>query len=301
MIALLALLACPPAPCLEGFIRDAEDNCVADPSGSLDTGDPWPEPEVPLAPWDIETLANKVDQLFNYGLPDQLELRDLFLRLMDEGRDSQCPNTDNSYIFAMLTDSCESDLGYTYYGIAGFAEGWSTPEDPQPDAADYHFQMAPASFTITEPSGEQHLAGGAYYYEGRVDDESGVVTWQGEVNGTYLYEPAGQLLGDGYSAGLDADGWYAPDGSRGMIMTGSLTLNGVATFIDELTWDTTVCDGVVQGRWRLRTDAGYWYALETGADCSPCGPVTYNDEVFGEACLDLAPVLSDFADRMELL
>ncbi len=297
---LLALAGCPAPECMDGFVRDDSGNCVAEPTDSVeDTGEPWPEPVVPEAPWDAEELAAKIDQLFAYGLPDQHELKDLYLKLLEEGRDAECPNSDGGVIFAMLTSSCVSNQGYTYYGIAGFGEGEKTPDDPQPDAADYHFQMAPASFRITEPDGDEHLAGGAYYYEVRIDDD-GVATWQGEVNGTYEYAPAGELLGDGYSAGLDTDGWYAPDGSRAMALKGSLTLNGVATYIDGLSWDPAICDGVVQGAWRLRTDDGYWYELETGADCSPCGPVTYNGEPHSELCVDLAPVLADFADRMEV-
>ncbi len=303
MIALAWLVTCGgDSPCLEGFEKDAEGICqpVAEPSGSgpTDSGGGWQAPDLPEPPWTETELEGVLDTLLADGLPDQIALKDLYLKLLEEGRDATCPNDDGTEIFAMLTDSCVSDKNYRFYGIASFLEAVKAPDDPEPNAADYVFTMAPASYEITDPDGDTHYAGGAFFYEARTDGDS--VDWVGETNGSFGYPKATGLIGDGYVSSLDSLGRYGPDGES-VWMMGSLNLNGVAAFIDELVWDTETCGGIAIGSVQVRTDEGYWYQASFGEDCDPCGPLTYADEPFGELCYDWSPTLETFSDTMRAL
>jgi hypothetical protein len=253
---------------------------------------------IPPAPWSLSELEGVLETLLEAGLPDQVSLKDLYTTLLEQGRDATCPNSDGGQIFAMLTDSCLSETGYRFYGIASFLEAYKTPDDPEPDGADYVFLMAPASYEITDPDGDVHVAGGAYFYEGRYDGDG--VSWLGETNGTYGYPKADGLIGAGFSASLEAQGYYGPD-REALTIAGSLNLAGTAAFIDGLTWDTAVCEGVPVGTFRLRTEDGYWYQATVGTDCEPCGPVTYADDLLGDLCFDWTPALSQLSSRMKTL
>jgi len=198
----------------------------------------------------------------------------------------------------MLTDSCTSDKGYRFYGIASFLEAVKQPGGPEPNAADYVFTMAPASYEITDPDGDTHYAGGAFFYEGRYDGDS--VDWVGETNGSFGYPKADGLIGSGYAASLDSSGRYGPDGDS-LVMMGSLNLNGIAAFIDELVWDTETCGGVAAGSVQVRTEDGYWYQATFGADCEPCGPLTYAGEAFGELCYDWSNTLETYSTTLRAL
>ncbi len=299
MTALLLLLACTDdVSCMEGYAPDAEGNCQAVADTATDTGLTEPTEALPEAPWSPSELEGVLETLVSQGLPDQVALKDLYLEMLEDGRDRTCPNDDNTTIFAMLDDSCLADTGYLFYGIAGFLEAEKQPDDPEPDAADYVFNMAPASYEIHDAEGVVHYAGGAYYYEARYRDDG--VEWLGETNGSYGYPRAEGLIGSGYAGSLDAEGFYGPDRTA-VTAHGSLNLNGVAAFIDELVWDTEVCDGVVVGEYRVRTDDGYWYEATVGSDCELCGPVTYAGEDFGELCFDWAPALQRHSQAMETL
>ncbi len=303
MTGLLLLAACTgdAAECMDGYVASAGGTCEEAPDSAAPSDSAtgrWERPEIPEAPWSADELVGVIDDLLDHGLPDQVALKDLYLEMLDQGRDGSCPNSDGTTIFAMLTDSCTSDKGYTFYGIAAFLEDTKQPDDPQPDAADYVFNMAPASFGITDPDGDTYYAGGAFYYEGRFDDDD--VTWAGETNGSFGYPKSEGLIGAGYASSLDASGTYGPSGDS-LTAMGSLNLNDIAAFIDELTWDTATCGGVAQGSVRVRTADGYWYQASFGADCEACGPLTYADEAFGELCYDWAPALQAFSDTMRTL
>ena len=303
MSFLLSILACggEAAPCLPGFEATSEGICepveVTD-TASNTTGGGWESPEIPEAPWTEVELEAVLDDLLAAGLPDQIALKDLYQQLLSEGRDGTCPNDDGTEIFAMLTDSCTSDKGYRFYGIASFLEAVKQPDDPEPNAADYVFTMAPASYEITDPDGDTHYAGGAFFYEARYDGDT--VNWLGETNGSFGYPKSEGLIGSGYVASLDSSGSYGPNGDT-MALMGSLNLNGIAAFIDELTWATETCGGVAAGSVQVRTQDGYWYQATFGEDCEPCGPLTYAGEAFGELCYDWSGPLQAFAATMRFL
>jgi hypothetical protein len=300
-VSVLWLLACggAPAPCLSGFEHDDSGACV--PIETTDTdgdGGGWDSPELPEAPWSELALEGVLDELLADGLPDQFALKDLFQAMLGEGRDETCPNDDGTEIFAMLTDSCTSDKGYRFYGIAALLEAVKDSDDPEPNAADYVFSMAPASYEITDPGGDTHYAGGAFFYQARLDGDS--VDWFGETNGSFGYPQADGLIRGGYSASLTSSGRYGPDGDS-VSLLGSLSLNGISAFIDELVWDTETCGGVAAGSVQIRTQDGYWYQATFGANCEPCGPLTYAGEPFGELCYDWSGTLEGFAAAMVLL
>ena len=129
-----------------------------------------------------------------------------------------------------------------------------------------------------------------------VTADGGDLSWTSEVTGTFYYG--------------GATGWMQPEGAAAMIQTTgawagsewSVQIDGVSTDgsegvqLDEVTADSTACDGQPSGGIGLRGESGYWYHLDLSCGC---GTVVFHEtEELGTACVDLSGPIEAMVTEM---
>ncbi len=259
-------------------------------SDTEDTAAPLDSEIPPL--WDVSDVERALSTLLDDNLPNGRDFIDLFRTLALEG-DPSCPGEDLA--FTTPESSCISDQGWEYFGYAPFVDQ-VTLED---SVAVRSLGMVQISFVIHAPDGRTFSAGGAFVHEQHANDAG---TWVQRFSGTFIW------TGDSYpwieagtQVGWETTGERSADGHR-FQTAGPIAVGSNWAYVDHLDWDSARCDGIPDIAVRVRDEHGRWYAWSAGADCSPCGEVTYADPSagatnLGELCLDLSAAMQSFDER----
>lgn len=259
------------------------------PGASADTA--APDPGAVL--WTPEAVEAAIAaQLTDHLLPNAADLTALFRDLTRQGDDA-CPGTDLA--FATPSSSCTASTGWEYYGYAPWVDALEGDPGEQRHRAD----IAQASFVITAPDGRTFSAGGGFSHVQSVEGAD-ALAWEQELKGTWLWTGEGATwLTDGVEVGWALSGERAAT-YHTLQLTGPLSVGDVWLYIDQISWDSAVCDGIPEVQLQLRDAAGHWYQWTAGADCSPCGPLVVGADTLGEICVDLSDTLAalDAADDL---
>lgn len=270
--ALLASLGCSTDPviCAPGYGASDQGVCLpVSPPEHQNTGAPEP-PDLPAAsaPLEAAEAEDALQAALDAGLVEPLVLGERWRAAIDAGTGGGCPGS-GGYSLIRGVQGCTSTEGYTFAGPAD----WTSEGDS------FHLEV---DSYILRPDGTLLSYNGEVRYDwGEVD---GVLTWRGDVRGSFVDDDASGWLGEGASADLLAKGTGTGAGAQ-VQLTGGCSVGVETVLFETLLWDP-VCgpSGVVA----TLDDAGRAYRL--ALDCSPCGTVSLGDDALGEACLDLSAI-----------
>lgn len=261
MLGLLTLLIACEAP-------NAQD-----PTGA-DTGADTSAPATAALPdpsWDSAGVAAQINAGLALGLPDPSTLLAEF-KTMFAGVEAGCPMA-TGYSLEELVGWCVTTSGWLYAGVSGLEPGEG--EDFWLMGDCYIIDPEGQTFTCAgELERETTGDGWALKLTGQWGFDGSDTPWVAVTPGVALWET---LDGDG----LHLDGGYGPGE------------------IDLFFEDVVMADGCATGVVWLRDPAGSWYTLTLADTCDGCGEVQYGDEALGQACIDLAPAMTELSSRME--
>lgn len=252
------------------------------PEGVADTGPPElsdAAAHLPVAgppSWTAAEVEEKLVMSLALGLPDPRTIHAHFLDAM-AGADARCPARLGTLGFAMPQSSCTSEAGYFYYGVAELlpdADGLAETDD---------WKMGTCSFDIGFPDGERFTCGGTFGYS-RTATEGGA-TFVAFDDATVAWDGGPAWSGAGTGSAYTVTGSVAGEHAAFELMGGLLAAD-TAVFFDAFAYDDTMCDGLPTLAVRLRDDNAYWYTATVGAECDPCGTLSYAGEELGTVCVD---------------
>lgn len=271
--ALIGLCGChaPDPGATDGATDSATGAAETEDSGA-GTG---PQPVLSAA----EVAAGIDGVLSGVGLPDPVSMLDVFIRMLDAGRDDQCPHNPGPSLNEMF-NGCVSTRGYTYAGVSIF--------QPAGDGGRGFFLLGDCFF-IDDAGQRLDCAG-----ELELDEPAGGAGFSGKVTGTWGYPPEPGWIGRtpgaavwmaGGPGSLTLEGGYAVDGTEVYFHTAAATgLDGG--------------DGCASGAISLRDDQGLWYRLDMGDGCDGCGAITAAGGEVGEGCAEFRGAARALLGRM---
>ena len=257
-----------------------------------DTGDPGDADGIDVSILSsVSELEASIRLLLVDNTPNGRDLIELYLDQTAQG-DARCPGDDSA--FTTPEGSCTSSTGWEYFGYAPYV---SHVEDSPSGGSRQRVEIAQISFAITSPEGDRFAAGGGFSHLQDLDTED--KAWSQIFNGTYV------LTGDGASE-CCAPAWVQdgtqlgwefvgarPAGAHWFTVTGPIAVGENWLYVDRIHWDESVCEGVPEVDLHVRDLDGRWYSWSSGADCSPCGAVFWDNPdgdplELGEMCIDLS-------------
>lgn len=286
------LLGCqqlPPLPSAALFPdRAATDAPAANDSG---IGDPDFGGAAPALST-VEELEGTIRLLLEDSVPNGTEFIGLFRQLTGQG-DNRCPGDDLA--FTTPTSSCTSSTSWEYFGYAPYVD---SIED-KADGSRHRVEIGQASFVITSPEGDTFSVGGGFVHLQDLDDELG--EWSQSLTGTYIWTGDGpDWLQLGTQVGWEFEG-ARPAGAHRFSFSGPIAVGADWLYVDRINWNESVCEGVPEVSLQVRDVEGRWYRWSSGADCSPCGVVSWDDpagppQELGELCVDLSESMARLDD-----
>ncbi|GEM_PF-5745257 len=237
--------------------------------------------------WTADELVGSLDRLFEYGLPESVSLSEIYLELMahGDGYVGGCP-TDPLVLTDDVVEGCTAASGWFYAGISTWEElseeeegvGWGFTGD----------------FRIISPDQEVYtVAGNVHALAPREDPEN---EWSVAMHGSWHSTWHGGWLERGLSASVE---YFRREDQ--MTLVGVMQADDVAVeFVDViLEQDLDTCGGIREAQVAIRDPSGLWVDWQTS--CSPCGPVSLDDEVLAESvCLDVTGLFDGLVERVQL-
>ena len=194
--------------------------------------------------------------------------------------DAACPGSDTQLAGEAMS-GCTAESGVTYSGVADYAEAeWDD------GSGVWAFTSLGADFEITFADGAV-FAGGGSVGAGSETPYSAVPIWHSRVQGTWLDEASEGPMMEGISSFLDVSG--TSDGSS-LVLDGGIALSDLTFRFANVIFSAD-CGALPTGVVWVRDPDGYWFELDFGATCAPCGEVSFNGGASGEACVDLSPLV----------
>lgn len=257
--------AARPAACLALAWPALLAACSGDPGPADPGADPADTSPADTAPPPLtaaEAEAAIQGALQQAGLPDPMAMLDAFRRMIDTGRDSQCPRNMN-YSLNESFSGCTTASGYTFAGVSAF----------QPlGQGDRDFFLLGDCF-FYDPQGQRLECAGELEFE----EDQGAGTFSGKLTGTWGYPPEPIWIGmtpgmalwmEGGRSELHLEGAYAP-GDADLYFHGASYSGGCSA-----------------GAISVRAEGGGWCRMDLG--CDGCGPITCGEAgrevLIGEGC-----------------
>jgi hypothetical protein len=257
----LLLPACDAPPA-----ADRSANPPADTSGDT-TSDPGVTPPDPA--WTADEVEVRLNAGISLGFPDPFHPIDVYADLLRTGGTYDCPGTGDLNLEESFS-GCTASTGYLFAGQAYWTGSVEGDRDVDLKGDCY----------IIDPDGNWFVGGGELAYAETTAD--GTHTWSAEVAGTWGYP-----LSEGWTAETPSVALFY-EGSEGAEATlrieGGYARPDAQMYFDGVAFGE--CGDAPTGAVRLRDPTGYWYTV-TFDGCTGCGPVTFEGEELGEACVDL--------------
>lgn len=213
--------------------------------------------------WGPEEVEAAAESLLAAPFPRLDHLDQDYLALMAQGT-SSCPGLGNN-IKDDAVYGCETDAGMYFSGVSDYFDEW---RDGVP------YRSLAGDFLITDTQGRT-LDWGAGWEVYFVRDAS-YFRWLGSV--FWSGRPA---TDGGVSVALEG---HQQDGA--FSVSGGMSL---AQGTVELALRRDAACPLAQGTLSLRGPDQRWY--RTALDCSGCGPVRFEGQKLGQACIDPTPLL----------
>jgi len=258
----------------------------ASPSGGgksspvVDTGGPaLPEVEASTATpsWTAEDVGARLSDALSVP-PLGGDALFAYLDLMSRG-DEECPGNVH-HITDTWLHGCTASTGYSYAGVSEYFE------DPVGEPFPATVYGVAGDFWIITPEGSLFEAGG------HAVEVAGDALWVSEVAGSWLWEDGPGWLASGFSGTLvleKVEGIHAR-------VHGAAQVQGTSWSANELILGPSCGLLPMSGRLGLRDPSGGWYTLPLER-CDPCGTVSFEGEVLGEACVDFTGLHAILEER----
>jgi hypothetical protein len=272
-LTLLTLLwGCSPAPVVPDAAIDTW----------TDTGAP-PAPEYrDIAPqWTAEEAVAHVEEVFAYGWPDPVHVRDEFSRLLAFG-DEECPGNNLEFISSLL--GCWSDSGYWYLGPGQFTWQESEGTDAEGTYLREELGTIQGDFEILTPSGERFVSGASFSWSRLTYSERALSTTV--VRGSVQWTGSDRAW---LASSISANLWTTAQSGRSASVRifGSYAVDGHHLYFEDLMFDGGVCGWQARGgAVHLRQADQSSTVLTFADDCSGCVDVSWEGQELGRVCAD---------------
>jgi hypothetical protein len=277
--ALIIFFACNSVtPCFDGYLKDASGNCVIDESYTSDA-----------APWSIQNIEQGVTELLEFGIPEPLLVRDVYLEAM-YSRDADCPPMEmpgqalDNPIGAWNTEGgwssgCQASSGWRYDGGAIFEE------DGVIEEGEFLSRLV-SSFTLTAPTGHMFSAGGELIFS-----RSSEGVWDIQLGGVYQYDGDPGWISEITDVAL----WFIVSG-QSVVFDGGISRGVFGIHFHGLSYGVE-CTEAPFGDVSVRDELGRWYRISFDDSCDGCGDVSLSGANLGRACLPISEQVVTLLER----
>ena len=255
-------------------------SCSKQPHEDTGIGANWWSVEPQPPEWSAEDFAATIQAQQDAGLPTPAAFAIAYQHALWQGSE-ECPGTQSQI---SQTKGCTAESGWFYSGVAHYF------------VDSYSIELL-GDMTIISPEGERMWGGGGMQHYLIVEPDRNA--WQVEFKGSWGWTGGEGWMVEGIGVLLSITGSDSADGLH-LTINGSLSDEGRALNLSELSWDTEACWEAPSGTILARDPAGGWYQMVLS--CSPCSTVEHLETGtnLGELCLDLSPMRDQIAELSKL-